>query len=178
MSARPWERVQFFRWAYAAIVALAIRRLKQANDENKAAGEENCWPAGQEWRDLAGSSRASFLRLAREEAGIPNDEFLAVVRSGDIDVDDLYEGEGPWNLQREAEHMRERGVSATTGREMAVVQAAKEWRHKLVGQVLAAGVTFSMTPEVASLLAAVNHLLDAENVPPSDESWPARRAAR
>lgn len=79
---------RFFRWAYALLVELAVVELERMNSERTA---ENNWPAGQEWDDINGSSRSIFLRMAREKAGIDNDEFLAVVRSGRFDVDDLYE---------------------------------------------------------------------------------------
>lgn len=82
------ENERFFRWAYALLVELAVVELERMNSERTA---ENNWPAGQEWDDINGSSRSIFLRMAREKAGIDNDEFLAVVRSGRFDVDDLYE---------------------------------------------------------------------------------------
>jgi hypothetical protein len=79
-----------FRWAYALLVALAQRHLTDANSSAPA----GCWPNGQKWSGLSGSSKAIFLTRAREEAGIPQDEFLAVVRSGAVEVDDLYEAAG------------------------------------------------------------------------------------
>jgi len=77
-----------FRWAYQLLLALAKRRLKDANDERE---HPNDWPAGQEWDELSGSSQKTFLRGAREEAGIPHEEFLALIRSGEYDVEDLYD---------------------------------------------------------------------------------------
>lgn len=77
-----------FRWAYAAVVALAKRNLQQMNDERE---RPNDWPGGQEWSDLAGTSKSICLRRAREEAGIPHDEFLDGIRSCEYDIDDLYE---------------------------------------------------------------------------------------
>jgi hypothetical protein len=79
-----------FRWAYAAILALAKRNLADANEKVK--GTRN-WPGGQEWHELCGSSHAVFLRAAREEAGIPHAEFLEGVRAADYDVSDLYDKE-------------------------------------------------------------------------------------
>lgn len=81
---------QYFRWAYQLLLALAKRRLADANAENEAKGEPNNWPAGQEWHEMVGSSHSIFLRGARNEAGIPEDAFMAVIRSLEIDVDDLY----------------------------------------------------------------------------------------
>lgn len=78
---------RYFRWAYAAIVALAKRHLRDMNDTRQ---HEKDWPAGQQWEDLGGSSKAIFMRKARDEAGIPDGEFLAVVRGGEVDVDDLF----------------------------------------------------------------------------------------
>ena len=81
------EEEKYFRWGYVFLVALAKRILKERNEELKDPDE---WPAGQEWEDLNGSSKASFLRHARDEAGISHDEFLAVVRSGQFHVDDIF----------------------------------------------------------------------------------------
>ena len=75
-----------FRWAYALLVELAKVELEAANSEAKA-GE---WPAGQEWHELGGSSKACFLAHARKRVGIPDDEFLADIRSGLYEVDDLF----------------------------------------------------------------------------------------
>jgi hypothetical protein len=51
----------------------------------------NKWPAGKEWHQLVGSSHSIFLRSARAEAGINDDEYLHVIRKGKVDVDDLYD---------------------------------------------------------------------------------------
>lgn len=77
-----------FRWAYQLLLALAKRRLAEAN---AAREDDNDWPAGQEWHEMVGSSHSIFLRGAREEAGIPEDAFIRVIRSSECDVDDLYE---------------------------------------------------------------------------------------
>lgn len=67
-----------FRWLYAAVVNLAIRKLEEANA--KAVGPED-WPMGQTWTQLGGTSRSTFMDRARAELGIPRDEFLELVRS-------------------------------------------------------------------------------------------------
>lgn len=85
------EAVRNFRWAYKLLLALAKRCLKERNEALVRDGEPNTWPAGQEWHEMVGSSHSVFLHIARDEAGIDRDEFLAQVRSGRYDVDDLYE---------------------------------------------------------------------------------------
>ena len=77
----------FFRWAYSLLVTLAKEELKKAQNDD---GE---WPMRQEWSQLGASSRSIFLFRAREAAGIPDKEFLQIIRAGLVDVDDLYEGE-------------------------------------------------------------------------------------
>jgi hypothetical protein len=79
---------KYFRWAYALLVALAKRNLADRNATREA---PNNWPCGMSWHELVGSSRSIFLRQAREEAGIPHQEFLDVVRRGEIDVEDIYD---------------------------------------------------------------------------------------
>lgn len=74
-----------FRWAYAAVASLAVKLLE---DDNKTCGEN--WPAGQSWQSLGGSSKAVYLRQARELAGIPHDQFLAVVRAHESLIEDIY----------------------------------------------------------------------------------------
>ena len=70
-----------FRWAYALLVELAKVELEAANAECGKA-----WPAGQEWEDLGATSKSEFLFRARDRVGIPHDEFLEGVRSGEYDV--------------------------------------------------------------------------------------------
>lgn len=82
------QRNLYFRWAYQFLLALAKRHLAQMNAERE---DPKNWPAGQEWYECNSSSHSIFLRAARAEADVPDDEFLEVVRSGVIDVDDLYE---------------------------------------------------------------------------------------
>jgi hypothetical protein len=76
-----------FRWAYALLVELAKVCLDKANSE----AEPGAWPAQQEWDDLGSTSKSTFLREAREMAGIAHDEFLAGIRSGAYEVDDLFD---------------------------------------------------------------------------------------
>lgn len=82
------DATQNFRWAYQLLLALAKRRLAEAN-ANLSDPDE--WPAGQEWHEMVGSSHSIFLRGARAEAGIPNDAFIELIRAGEYDVDDLYD---------------------------------------------------------------------------------------
>jgi hypothetical protein len=83
------EKEKIFKWAYRLLLALAVRNLKDANENRE---DERAWPAGQEWHQLNGSSHGVFLRAAREEAGIlEHDEFLEYIRSGEIDVDGIYD---------------------------------------------------------------------------------------
>lgn len=77
-----------FRWAYQLLIALAKRRLADANATRESKDD---WPAGQEWHEMVGTSHSIFLRGAREEAGIPEEAFMGVIRSLECDVDDLYE---------------------------------------------------------------------------------------
>lgn len=83
-----------FRWAYALLVELAKVCLDKANAE----AEPGAWPAGQEWDGLGGSSKSTFLREAREMAGIPHEEFLEGIRKGFYEVDDLFDSP---NVSRE-----------------------------------------------------------------------------
>ena len=83
-----------FRWAYAAVCALAVKLL---DEDNKICGKN--WPAGQSWNDLSGSSKSIFLHRARDLAGIPHDAFLAVVRADSDAIEDIYEaGRLPQNI--------------------------------------------------------------------------------
>jgi len=81
------RETEFFRWAYSLLVVLAKEELKKAHNDD---GE---WPMRQEWSQLGGTSRSVFLHRAREAAGIPHDEFLQVIRNGQVDVEDLYDDE-------------------------------------------------------------------------------------
>lgn len=77
-----------FRWAYQLLLALAKRRLADANANLQSPDD---WPAGQEWHEMVGSSRCIFLGGARAEAGIPCNEFLEPIQNGTYDVEDLYD---------------------------------------------------------------------------------------
>lgn len=83
---------KYFRWAYSLQTELAKKLLAETNASLIA---PNDWPAGQEWEDLNGSSRSIFLRQARDLAGIDHTEFLEPIRSGEIDVEDLYGTDKP-----------------------------------------------------------------------------------
>ena len=83
-----------FRWAYAAVCALAVKLLEE---DNRTCGDN--WPAGQSWDDIGGSSKSIYLHRARELAGIPHADFLAVVRADSDAVEDIYEaGRLPQNI--------------------------------------------------------------------------------
>lgn len=94
---KPTAEELNFRWAYQVLLALAKRRLADANANLESPDD---WSAGQEWHEMVGSSHAIFLRQAREEAGIPHDEFLELIRGGTYDVDDLYEKAAPFRRGR------------------------------------------------------------------------------
>lgn len=74
-----------FRWAYAAVCALAVKLLEE---DNRTCRDN--WPAGQSWDDLGASSRSVYLHRARELAGIPHADFLEVVRADSDAVEDIY----------------------------------------------------------------------------------------
>ena len=76
-----------FRWAYTAVVYLAQILLQGSNDSRE---NENDWPAGQTWDEINQSSREIFLRKARSILSISHDEFLEPIRSGEIDVDEIF----------------------------------------------------------------------------------------
>jgi len=81
--------VQVYRWAYAALVELARLEIEAANVSRAMPAD---WPAGQAWEGLGSTSRSTFLELARERVGVSSAAFLRVVRSGLVDVEDLWEG--------------------------------------------------------------------------------------
>ncbi len=79
-----------YRRVYAAVVSEAVRCLAEANAE----AEEGEWPAGQSWSDLGSTSRSTFMRQARQRLGIvDHDAFLVPVRTGAVNVDDLWDGD-------------------------------------------------------------------------------------
>lgn len=104
-----------YRWAYALLVELAKVELDIANSEAQP-GE---WPAGQDWAGLGGTSKSAFLQRARDRAGIDHDEFLAPVRHGLVDIEDLFEGSklppAQVLLERTDEGMRIIGNPIETG---------------------------------------------------------------
>lgn len=64
------------QWLVRALVTLAKRELA---DANASCGDD--WPAGQEWRQLGHTSQHSFMRRAREAAGIPHVEYRALIEA-------------------------------------------------------------------------------------------------
>jgi hypothetical protein len=81
---------KYYRWAYAALVELAKVELALRNTQVEG-GE---WPAGQEWEDMAGSSRAIFMIRVRDRLDIDEQQFLQPIRDDLVDVDDLWDGGG------------------------------------------------------------------------------------
>jgi len=61
------EIKRYFEKNYRLTFVLAIQILDEKNRNLEDPGD---WPGGQEWDDLAGSSQASFMRLARERLGL------------------------------------------------------------------------------------------------------------
>lgn len=84
----PTVEERNFRWAYQLLLALAKRRLADSNANLEFPDD---WPGGQEWHEMVGSSHSIFLNAARDEAGIPHEEFLELIRNGTYDVEDLYD---------------------------------------------------------------------------------------
>lgn len=79
------REIELYRMAYAAHVALAKMLL------DAAANDRGEWPGRQTWADINGTSRSIFLRKAREASGLSDhDAFLEPIRSGAVDVEDLY----------------------------------------------------------------------------------------
>lgn len=96
----PYEEFRNFKWAYQLLLALAQRLLIE---RNAMLEDPHDWPAGQEWDELAASSKAVFLREARLIAGIDSEEFLSGIRSGRYNVEDLYLESGQWRLNSPSE---------------------------------------------------------------------------
>jgi hypothetical protein len=76
------------KWMLRALVTLAKRILAEANAAPEAQSGE--WPAGQEWHELGHTSQHAFMSMAREQAGIPHNEYrelieAATMESGDLD---------------------------------------------------------------------------------------------
>lgn len=76
---------QLWEMLYRSQTALAVMCLDEANRNRE---DENDWPAGQEWGDLAGSSQSAFARAARTKAGIDHDAYLHILRDieGAVDI--------------------------------------------------------------------------------------------
>jgi len=76
VPAKNGER--YFLWIYRCL----IRRAKEILAEDNAKLEDpGDWPCGQAWEQLVSTSKSIFMHRARDEAGIPHDEFLAIVRN-------------------------------------------------------------------------------------------------
>jgi len=87
---------QAFRWGYRALLRLAQWELAAANRD----AEPGHWPAGQEWSDLGGSSKGAFLSLARSSADIPDEAFLAFVRTGAVSLEEEWDAAETWPMPR------------------------------------------------------------------------------
>lgn len=83
------ERDRNLEWALKAMICLAKRCLKDTNESRE---NENDWPAGQAWNGLGNTSKHSFMRMAREECGVPHEEWKAAIKKAiledgqDLDV--------------------------------------------------------------------------------------------
>ena len=75
------------KWLVRALVTLAKRHLADANATPEVQAGE--WPAGQEWNELGNTSQHSFMRRAREEAGIPHEEYRALIEAATMESGDL-----------------------------------------------------------------------------------------
>ena len=65
-------------WLLRALISLAKRKLADANN---ARVEQGDWPAGQEWGGLGHTSQHTFMRAACAEAGIPYEEYRALIKT-------------------------------------------------------------------------------------------------
>ena len=81
------------KWLVRALVTLAKRHLADANSTPEVQAGE--WPAGQEWSQLGHTSQHAFMRRAREEAGIPHDEYRALIEAATL-ADDGEELDAIW----------------------------------------------------------------------------------
>lgn len=80
------------KWMLRALVTLAKRILAEANATPEVQAGE--WPAGQQWHELGHTSQHAFMRRAREEAGIPHEEYRALIEAATMKSDDL---DGVWD---------------------------------------------------------------------------------
>lgn len=78
------------KWMLRALIALAKRKLADANESRENEGD---WPAGKEWHELGDTSQHAFMSAAREEAGIPRAEYRELIEDvamndslGDLDA--------------------------------------------------------------------------------------------
>ena len=75
-----------------ALVALAKRHLKEANENNEKYGTPDNWPAGQGWKDMVGTSHSIFLMKARSEAGIDTQKYLDIIRNdNEINMEEVWD---------------------------------------------------------------------------------------
>ena len=104
-TAIAWTDHTFNPWIGCAKVSEGCRNcyalaVKLLADDNRTCGDN--WPAGQSWDDLGGSSKSVYLHRARELAGIPHADFLAIVRADSDAIEDIYErGSLPPNVKSE-----------------------------------------------------------------------------
>ena len=68
---------------YKSQMAFAKMLLLKENETLLSDGRENEWPALQEWNDLGVSSKAIFMRKAREYSKINHDEYLNILRGNE-----------------------------------------------------------------------------------------------
>lgn len=70
------------------MVDVAKGCLAKANAERE---DPALWPAGQEWDGLSGSSKSIFMHQARLKLDIPDEPFLAIVRSCEVEgLDEIF----------------------------------------------------------------------------------------
>lgn len=85
LEKKLWEML------YKSQLTLGIKYLEE---KNKNRENENDWPIGQKWSELSGSSKAIFLKIAREKSGINHIDYLNILRSSDgLEIaEKLYDG--------------------------------------------------------------------------------------
>ena len=79
------------KWLVRTLVTLAKRILAEENATQEVQAGE--WPSGQEWHELGHTSQHAFMHRAREEAGIPHEEYRALIEAATMESDDL---DGVW----------------------------------------------------------------------------------
>lgn len=80
------------KWLVRALVTLAKTKLAEAN----LAAEDGAWPSGQKWNELVHTSQHIFMHSAREEAGIPHEEYRKMIDSVMQSPDDAQELDAIW----------------------------------------------------------------------------------